>query len=61
MNPEHCQEEENRFLFTVDADPTWLSGYILSYGKNAELLEPASIREEIRQILDTLSTKYFEE
>lgn len=61
LNPEHCQEEENRFLFTVDADPTWLSGYILSYGKNAELLKPASIREEIRQILDTLSTKYSEE
>lgn len=60
LNAENCKEEEKRFVFTVDADPSWLAGYILSYGKYAELLGPESIRNEIKRILATLTAKYQE-
>lgn len=59
MNASNVEEEEDRFLFTVEnANENWITGYVLSYGQHAEVISPPKLREEIVKTIEVLTGKY---
>lgn len=59
MNASNVEEEEDRFLFTVEnANENWITGYVLSYGQHAEVISPPKLREEIVRTIEVLAGKY---
>lgn len=61
--PHHCIREEDDGNLIVETQVPmgeWLYGYILSYGENVEVLEPAELRSNIRRIIDTMQGLYLE-
>ena len=59
MNASNVDEEEDRFLFTVEnANENWITGYVLSYGQHAEVISPPKLREEIVKTIEVLTGKY---
>lgn len=59
LSIENMKEENGRFIFTIEEiDRDLLSGYVLSYGKHAELLEPETVRQEICETIEDLNRRY---
>lgn len=51
--------ENGLLLFSVEVEGTWeIKKWIYGFGKYAEVLEPASLREEIREELREMSRNY---
>lgn len=52
-------DNNGNFIVTVQYPQNdWIYGYILSFGKNIEVLEPIDIRDKILQIIDDIKIKY---
>ena len=47
----HPQEDGSLIVRTEMPQGEWLAGYFLTYGQHLEILEPASLRAELRDIL----------
>lgn len=53
------QNPDGSFLMTVSFPPgEWIYGFLLSFGSAAEVLEPESLRQEIKQRLKDMLKKY---
>ena len=53
------EQEDGYLLFVSDfADRNSLFGWLLSFGDRAELLEPAGLRGEMREMLQRMTEKY---
>lgn len=53
------EAEDGRLLFTADyTDTDNLVSWILTFGDKAEVLEPAEVRERIRNIADAVKKRY---
>ncbi|MDF2533644.1 MAG: YafY family transcriptional regulator, partial [Clostridia bacterium] len=51
--------EDGSFTVTVSyPEDEWVYGYILSFGSNAEVIEPQYARELIRERLEAIMIKY---
>lgn len=56
------EKEGEHYLFTVrTTGKYWLERWVLSLGSSAELLEPESLREEIRKELEGMISRYRKE
>ncbi|NJJ35802.1 YafY family transcriptional regulator [Clostridioides difficile] len=52
-------DNDGDFIVTVQYPKNdWIYGYILSFGKNIEVLEPIDVRNKILQIIDDVKMKY---
>ncbi len=59
FDPESITEEEGNFLVEYSCpEDEWLYGYILSFGKSAEVIEPPHIREIIKNYMTEVLNKY---
>ena len=53
------KQGDGSFMVTTKLpDNDWLYGYLLSYGKNLEVIEPKSIREKIKEEAQKIYKKY---
>lgn len=53
------KNEDNSYTLTIEVpEDEWVYGYILSFGNNAEVVEPICIREEIRRRAKEVANKY---
>jgi len=53
------ENEDGSFLVTVNLpDDEWLYGYILSFGEDAEVIEPEFIRNNLKSKLEKCIEKY---
>ncbi|MGX7185647.1 WYL domain-containing protein [Enterococcus pallens] len=52
------QEDGSYILKTEVPDTPWLYGFILSFGSEAEVIEPQSLRSKVRQMAKELIEKF---
>jgi len=53
------ENEDGYFYVTVDLpDEDWLYGYILSFGEDAEVIEPEHVRSNLKNKLENCLKKY---
>ncbi len=53
------EQEDGRLLFCADyTDKENLLTWLLTFGAQAELLQPEELREELRQIIQKMEEKY---
>lgn len=53
-----CQKDECDVVFTVYASPSAMKYWALQYGDNAEILEPQSLRNDIKNTLKRMCESY---
>ena len=52
--------EDGRLLFKFGfTDKENLLGWLLSFGDKAELLEPSELRLELKELMESISRKYY--
>ena len=49
---------DGSFVATVEWPDDWLRGFILSFGKFIEVLEPKHLRKSIREEAQSMADKY---
>ena len=57
LDVSNVKEEDDRYIFNLhNIDPSWITGYFLSYGEHAKIISPENIRNELintaRQIIE---------
>lgn len=51
--------ENGELLFEVEANPHEIKSWVLGYGSHAEIIEPQSLREEVKKEIEKMSAIYF--